>query len=138
MHACMGMSAMQMGLHVYGQKTTDPRRRIPRPDRIRKRKQTDDPNGYSNSPSTQYRTAVQIVHDGVIGKVKGNHIQQQEMGDANPKPNRKDPVPEGLDWDVWIGPAPTLTSSKAIITRANGEASRLRNRHLWGHGLPHL
>ena len=22
------------------------------------------------------------------------------MGDANPRPNRKDPVPQGLDWDA--------------------------------------
>ena len=57
--------------------------------------------------STQYRTAVKLVHDGVIGKVKEAHsFSNKRWGDSNPKPDRKDPVPEGLDWDGWIGPAP--------------------------------
>jgi hypothetical protein len=57
--------------------------------------------------SKEYRTAVKIVHDGVIGKIVHAHsFSGKRWGDANPRPDRKDPVPEGLDWEAWIGPAP--------------------------------
>ena len=55
--------------------------------------------------STQeYRTAVQIVHDGIIGKlVEAHSFSGKTWGDPNPRPDQKDPVPAGLDWDQWVG-----------------------------------
>ena len=108
MHAPMGMSAMHLGLHVYGQKplTHDVyESRILAEYAAKKGLQTQ--MGIQIHSSVQYRTAVKLVHDGVIGKVKEAHsFSGKRWGDAAPKPNRKDPVPEGLDWDAWIGPAP--------------------------------
>ena len=108
MHACMGMSAMQMGLHVYGQKplTHDVAESRALNEFAKKNKLVTQ-MGIQIHSSTQYRTAVKLVHDGVIGKVKEAHsFSNKRWGDSNPKPDRKDPVPEGLDWDGWIGPAP--------------------------------
>ena len=108
MHACMGMSAMQMGLDVYGQKPLTH-------DVAESRALTEyaKANGLKTQmgiqihSSTQYRTAVQLVHDGVIGKVKEAHsFSNKRWGDSKPKPNKKDPVPTGLNWDNWIGVAP--------------------------------
>ena len=99
---------MQMGLHVYGQKplTHDVAESRALTEFAKENKLMTQ-MGIQIHSSTQYRTAVQIVHDGVIGKVKEAHsFSNKRWGDANPKPNRKDPVPEGLDWDAWIGPAP--------------------------------
>ena len=51
---------------------------------------------HSNS---EYRTAVKIVHDGIIGKIVHAHsFSGKRWGDANPRPDRKT-----LFLQVWIG-----------------------------------
>jgi len=108
MHAAMGMSAMQHGLHVYGQKplTHDVFESRALAEYAKEKKLVTQ-MGIQIHSSTQYRTAVQLVHDEVIGKVKEAHsFSNKRWGDSNPKPDRKDPVPEGFNWDNWIGPAP--------------------------------
>ena len=108
MHACMGMSAMQQGLHVYGQKplTHD----VPESRALTeyaKDNKLITQMGIQIHSSKEYRTAVKIVHDGVIGKIVHAHsFSGKRWGDSNLRPDRKDPVPKGLDWDAWIGPAP--------------------------------
>ena len=108
MHACMGMSAMQHGLHVYGQKPlTHDVAESRALSEYAKSNNLMTQMGIQIHSSKEYRTAVKIVHDGVIGKVVHAHsFSGKRWGDANPRPNRKDPVPQGLDWDAWIGPAP--------------------------------
>tara|TARA_B100000925_G_scaffold282060_1_gene254506 strand:+ start:3269 stop:4591 length:1323 start_codon:yes stop_codon:yes gene_type:complete len=108
MHAAMGMSAMQMGLHLYGQK---PLTHDVAESRVMaeyaKANRLVTQMGIQIHSSKQYRTAVQLVHDGVIGKIKEAHsFSGKRWGDSNPKPPGEDPIPEGLDWDAWIGPAP--------------------------------
>jgi hypothetical protein len=56
--------------------------------------------------SREYQTAVQLVHDGAIGKVKDVHTwSNKKWGDMSPMPDRSDPVPPTLDWDGWLGVA---------------------------------
>ncbi len=51
-----------------------------------------------------YRLAVRLIQDGVIGKIKETHSWvPKSWGDAGPLPARSDPVPEGFDWDLWLG-----------------------------------
>ena len=107
-HACMGMSAMQMGLHVYGQKPlAHDVYEVRRLTEYAKENKLITQMGIQIHSAKEYRTAVKLVHDGVIGKIVEAHsFSGKRWGDANPKPNKKDPVPEGLDCDAWIGPAP--------------------------------
>lgn len=55
-----------------------------------------------------YRTAVKLVRDGVIGKIKEVHSWLGNPGNkytgltAAPTPG---PVPENLNWDLWVGAA---------------------------------
>ena len=108
MHACMGMSAMQQGLHVYGQKplTHDVAESRALTEYAKDNKLITQ-MGIQIHSSKEYRTAVKIVHDGVIGKIVHAHsFSGKRWGDSNLRPDRKDPVPKGLDWDAWIGPAP--------------------------------
>jgi len=52
----------------------------------------------------EYRTAVKLIQDLMIGKVKEVHTWSgKKWGDTAPMPQRSDPVPEGLDWDLWVG-----------------------------------
>jgi predicted dehydrogenase len=68
-----------------------------------------------------YRRVVEIVRDGVIGPVREVHVwtsrawgwQTQEQAERHgdivkvmDRPTEAQPVPEGLHWDLWLGPAP--------------------------------
>src|SRR5690606_38335020 len=55
-----------------------------------------------------YRTAVAALRKGVIGKVQAAHlwVGRAWAGPEAGRPEREDPVPEYLDWDLWLGVAP--------------------------------
>jgi hypothetical protein len=51
---------------------------------------------------------VQLIRDGVIGKVTAVHSWQRNAGNGYTKliaPPAPGPVPEGLAWDLWLGTA---------------------------------
>ncbi len=51
----------------------------------------------------RFRTAVELVRNGRIGKV---HTVRISIGDpARPCDLPEQPVPEGTDWNMWLGPA---------------------------------
>jgi len=60
----------------------------------------------SPGPGTgQFRRAMELVEDGAIGQVKEVHVWFRRGGpDRERLPEGKQPVPEGLDWDLWLGP----------------------------------
>jgi len=107
MHAPIGIAAMQRGLHVYGQKPlTYSLHESRRMAEIAAEKKLVTQMGIQVHSSTEYRTAVQLVQSGAIGKVKSVHTwSSKAWGDSVPKPDRVDAVPEGLDWDLWLGVA---------------------------------
>lgn len=51
-----------------------------------------------------FRQAAEIVRNGKLGEIKAVHVQVGGPGEACYLPAQ--PVPEGLDWDFWVGPAP--------------------------------
>jgi hypothetical protein len=58
-----------------------------------------------------YRTAVKLLRDGVIGKIKAVHSWMDNPGNhySNLSSRPKDkaaPAPATLDWNLWLGPAP--------------------------------
>ncbi len=68
-----------------------------------------------------YRRVVELVQSGAIGPVREVHVwvgrawgwQSPEAAERNhdlvsvrDRPASSSPVPAGLDWDLWIGPAP--------------------------------
>jgi len=105
MHSPIGMSAMQRGLHVYGQKplTHDlfETRQI---TEMGRRKKLVTQMGIQIHSEAAYRLAVRLVQDGAIGKVKEVHTwSNKKWGDSNGRPDRSDPVPAGFNWDLWLG-----------------------------------
>lgn len=60
------------------------------------------------SPGTgmgPFRRAMELVQDGVIGPVKEVHIWFKRGGpDRDALPQGAKPVPDGLNWDLWLGP----------------------------------
>jgi predicted dehydrogenase len=105
MHAPMAMSALQMGKHVYCQKPLTH-------DLYEARKLTEYARfrgvatqmGIQIHSSSFYRMAVLLVQAGAIGRVKEVHSWVgARWGDPAPRPDTSDPVPEGLDWNLWLG-----------------------------------
>src|SRR5689334_6183217 len=101
MHAPAAMSAMQLGFHVYVQKPLTQNiyeaRRLA--ETARKKKLVTQ-MGIQRHSSSEYRTAVKLIHDGAIGKVQEVHSwSEKKWGDPDPVPDRSDPVPSTLNWD---------------------------------------
>ena len=107
MHAAMAMSAMQLGKHVYCQKPmTHDIYETRRLTEFARRKRLVTQMGIQIHSSSTYREAVRIIQDGTIGKVKEVHTwSNKAWGDPSPRPDRSDPVPEGFNWDSWLGTA---------------------------------
>ena len=48
-----------------------------------------------------------LIHSGVIGKIREVHTwSNKKWGDSEPEPAHSDPVPQELNWDLWLGVAP--------------------------------
>jgi predicted dehydrogenase len=105
MHAPIAMSALELGKNVYCQKPLTH-------DLYEARKLTEFARwkgvvtqmGIQIHSSSFYRVAPLMVQAGAIGKVKEVHCWVGSCwGDPKPLPEEADPVPEGLDWDLWTG-----------------------------------
>jgi predicted dehydrogenase len=105
MHAPIGMSAMNRGLHVYGQKPlTHDLYECRRLAEAAREKKLVTQMGIQIHSNGAYRTAVHLVQSGVIGKVREVHTwSNKSWGDSAAIPTTADPVPEGLDWNLWLG-----------------------------------
>ena len=108
MHAPMAMAALERGIHVYGQKPlTHNLHESRRLTEVAAGQGLVTQMGIQVHSAAEYRLAVRLLRDGTIGKVRAMHTwSSKEWGDNGAMPDRKDPVPEGLDWDRWIGVAP--------------------------------
>lgn len=107
MHAPIAMTAMAMGKHIYGQKPLAHNIEECRAMMLRAReKEVITQMGIQVSSSFTERLAVRLVQDGAIGKIVEVHsFSSKKWGDPKPVPDRSDPVPEGLDWEEWLGVA---------------------------------
>jgi predicted dehydrogenase len=109
MHAPIAVASMKRGKHVFCQKplthTVAEARRM-REVAQEQRVVTQMGNQIQSHPA--YRTAVKLLHDGAIGKVREVHSWQAGGMDWLPKndvPAGSDPIPETLQWDLWLGAA---------------------------------
>jgi predicted dehydrogenase len=122
-HAFAILPALRAGKHVYSEKplTRDVNecRRIVETAAARPELMTQ--MGTQIHASENYRRVVELIESGAIGPVREVHSwvsrawgwQTQEEAERNKDiiytpdtPKQGMPVPAGLDWDLWIGPAP--------------------------------
>ncbi len=105
MHAPQAMSAMNRGLHVYGQKPlTHDVYESRRLAQVAAEKKLVTQMGIQIHSSSEYRTAVKLIQGGVIGPVHTVHSwSDKKWGDPAPRPDKVDAVPESLNWDHWLG-----------------------------------
>jgi predicted dehydrogenase len=110
MHAPISMAAMHLRKHVFCQKplthTVFEARQLK--TAAAKFDLTTQMCNQIQSHSA-YRTAVHMVHSGMIGRVQEVHSWQggQPSWPRNiPRPRGSDPVPGHVRWDLWQGVAP--------------------------------
>lgn len=107
MHAAISLRAMRQGLHVYTQKpltqTVAESRLMAK---VAAEKKVVTQMGIQVHSAAEHRTVVATIQAGTIGKVKEVHSWSHKLwGDKNPRPDRKDDVPAGMNWDGWLGVA---------------------------------
>lgn len=109
MHAPQAMASMREGLSVYVQKPlAHDIYEVRKLTEFARKKNLVSQMGIQVHSSAEYNTAVQLVQDGVIGKVKEVHTwSNKKWGDLEPFPGGSDPVPPTLRWDLWLGTAQT-------------------------------
>ena len=107
MHAPQAMASMREGLSVYVQKPlAHDIYEVRKLTEFARKKNLVSQMGIQVHSSAEYNTAVQLVQDGVIGKVKEVHTwSNKKWGDLEPFPGGSDPVPPTLRWDLWLGTA---------------------------------
>lgn len=106
MHAPMGLKSMEMGKHVYGQKPLAQTLHECRMLMLKAReKGVVTQMGIQASSDFTERYAVELVHMGLIGRVKEVHtFSNKKWGDMQPVPTEISPVPAEFDWNLWLGP----------------------------------
>ncbi|HIF01555.1 MAG TPA: Gfo/Idh/MocA family oxidoreductase [Planctomycetes bacterium] len=116
-HAAAAIKAMRMGKHVYCQKPlTWSIREARTMQEVAKETGVVTQMGNQGSSENGLREAVEVVRSGAIGDVKEVHIWSnrpvwpQGIG----RPEGSDPIPEDLNWDAWIGPAPMRPFKKNV------------------------
>lgn len=65
--------------------------------------------GNQGSASRNLRRGVDLIQAGVLGKITEIYVWAGGVGchPGRPVPTEADPIPAGLNWDAWVGPAPT-------------------------------
>ena len=108
-HAAAASMAMKMGKHVYCQKPLTWSIREARHLReLSEAKGVVTQMGNQGTSENGLRDAVEILRSGAIGDVTAVHVwtNRPVWPQAVGRPEGEDPIPEYLNWDSWIGPAP--------------------------------
>ena len=118
LHAAVSAAAMQKRKHVFCQKplthTIYEARRIAE---IARQTGVATQIAVANQASEDTRLLCEWIWAGAIGPVREvmNWSSRPFWPQGLERPNDAEPVPEGLDWDLWLGPATERSFSRAYV-----------------------
>jgi predicted dehydrogenase len=106
-HAVATMAALKSGRHVYCEKPLAH-------DVFEARTVTNAAAKYKLATqmgiqihaTANYRRVVELIEQEAIGPVKEVHVWSERVWSGGGRPLETPPVPSGLHWDLWLGPAP--------------------------------
>ena len=105
-HAPASVMAMRMGKHCYCEKPLSHSVYEARlMAKLAAEKNLATQMGTQIHATENYRRIVEWIQSGAIGPVSECHIRLAGGGAANDRPKQTPPVPSGLQWDLWLGPA---------------------------------
>jgi predicted dehydrogenase len=145
-HGIIAVACANAKLDIYGQKplarTIWEGRKII--EAVEKNKVIWQTGSWQRSEAHFHR-ACELVINGRIGKVS---FVEVGLPDGNPAKgfHQAQPVPEGLDWDMWLGPAPAVPYRgvchwdwRWILDYSGGQLTDWAGHHIdiahWGLGL---
>ena len=114
-HAVIAMAAMRLGKHVYCQKPLAHSIHEVRALTAAARESgVQTQMGNQGHSSDEIRQLCEWIDDGAIGAVREVHAWSDRPVGGDPwsnfpmmaRPVETPPVPDSLDWDLWLGPAP--------------------------------
>ena len=130
-HAFATLPALQLGKHVYCEKPLTHNvweARVIREAAAKAKVATQ--MGTQVHASDNYRRVVELIQTGAVGPVREVHVwvgrawgrQSPEDAAKNhdivtvlERPTESSPVPPGIDWDLWIGPAPAREYNEVYL-----------------------
>ena len=122
-HAFATLPALQLGKHVYCEKPLSYNVAEARVIRLAAAKaKVATQMGIQIHSGDNYRRVVELIQTGAIGAVREAHVwvgrawgwqatedeakKNRDIVFVQNRPKEEEPVPKGLHWDLWIGPAP--------------------------------
>lgn len=106
-HAVAAVMAIKMGKHVYCQKPlAHDLYEVRRMTEAAREHKVMTQMGTQLHAEGYLRQLVEMIKTGVIGKVRRVDIWSSKNWGGGVRPTDTPPVPETLDWDLWLGPAP--------------------------------
>ncbi len=115
-HAPATVYALNANLHVFCEKPlthTVQEARVVAELAAKKKRVTQ--MGTLIHAGNNYRRVVEIIRAGAIGPVREVHVWCAKSWGGGDRPAARPPVPPGLDWDLWVGPAPLRPYSPAYV-----------------------
>lgn len=105
-HAVISAAAMRAGKHVYCEKplTHDVAEARALRD-IARREGVVTQMGNQGTATEAFRRAVELIQAGSIGTLQEIHVWDSGGSGPVEPPQGSEPVPNGLNWDLWLGPA---------------------------------
>ena len=121
-HAFATLPALTLGKHVYCEKPLTYNiweARVIREAAAKAKVATQ--MGTQIHAGDNYRRVVELVQSGAVGPVREVHVwvgrawgwqsaeaaaKNRDIVNVRERPAETSPVPKGLDWDLWLGPAP--------------------------------
>lgn len=105
-HAVISAAAMRSGKHVYCEKPLTHDVREARALReIARQQRVVTQMGNQGTATEAFRRAVELIQGGALGRIKEIHVWNGGGTGPRKPPQGSQSIPEGLDWDVWLGPA---------------------------------
>jgi predicted dehydrogenase len=119
-HALIAIAAMRAGKHVYSQKPMAHSVWECR-EMVRVAKETGRATQVSifNSDSVASKQVHDLLNSGVIGPVRSIDIWTKRASafwkQGLATPSHADPIPDGFNWDMWLGPAAMRPFSREYL-----------------------
>ncbi len=107
MHVPISVAAMRHGKGVYVEK---PMAHNPYEARLMRRVAREmkvaTQMGNQGTASPGFRRALELLRADAIGEIREVHVWKDSGGSGRTDPPKgTDPIPDYLDWDLWLGPA---------------------------------
>jgi predicted dehydrogenase len=106
-HAPASVMAMRMGKHCYCEKPLSHSVYESRvAAEVAREKKLATQMGTQIHAGNNYRRVVELIQSGAIGPVSEVQVWVGKGWGGGERPDKVDPVPKNLHWDLWLGPAP--------------------------------